>query len=152
MVHRCKECGDISKVTSGRRAEIENVKNDRPSDLHFHLRHQMLLLKCHCIFAMYGGLGKKAFFWILKRWFISWITSQNIQRLEISAILSSFLWGNLNYSMSEKLFLDIQSASWFKNLFWMASEVTGTLEHMAETKVLYTQNARLSTSCQNGCQ
>ncbi len=95
MVHRCKKCGDISKVTSGRRAEIENVKYDRPSDLHFHLRQQMLLLKCDCIFSMYGGLGKKAFFWILKRWFISRITSQNVQRLQNSANLASFLWGNL---------------------------------------------------------
>ena len=42
MVHRCKKCGDISDVTSGGIAEIENVKNDRPSGFHFHLRQQML--------------------------------------------------------------------------------------------------------------
>ena len=46
---------------------------------------------------MYGELGKKAFFWILKRRFICWITctSQNVQKLQIFAILASFLWGNL---------------------------------------------------------
>ncbi len=62
MLHRCKKCSDISEVTSGGRAEIENVKNDRPSDVHFHLCQQMLLLKCHCVSSMYGALGKKAFF------------------------------------------------------------------------------------------
>ncbi len=71
MVHRCKKCSEISEVTSGGRAEIENVKNDRPSDLQSHLRQQMLLLKCHCTFSIYGALGKKAFCRILKRWFIS---------------------------------------------------------------------------------
>ena len=40
-----------------------------------------------------------AFFWILKRGFISWITSQNIQGLQIFAILASFLWGNLKQLM-----------------------------------------------------
>ena len=49
------------KVISGGRTENENVKNDRPSDLKFHLRQQMLLEKCHCIFCIYGALGKKAF-------------------------------------------------------------------------------------------
>ena len=77
MVHRCKKCSDISEVTSGGRAEIENVKNDRSSDLQCHLHQQMLLLKCHCIFYIFGPLGKKAFCRILKRWFITWITGQN---------------------------------------------------------------------------
>ena len=36
-------------------------------------------------------IRQKAFFWILKRWFISLITSQNIQSLQIFAILASFL-------------------------------------------------------------
>ncbi len=71
MVHRCEKCGDISEVTSGGRAEVENVKNDRPSDLQFHLHQQMLLLRCYCIFYIYGALGKKAFCRILKRLFIS---------------------------------------------------------------------------------
>ncbi len=31
-----------------------------------------------------------------KRWFISCLTSQNVQRLQIFDILASFLWGNLN--------------------------------------------------------
>ncbi len=77
MVHRYKKCSDISEVTFGGRGEIENVKNDRLSDLHFHLRQQMLLLKCHCTFYMYGALDKKAFCRISKMWFItmiSWIT------------------------------------------------------------------------------
>ncbi len=52
MVHRCKKGNDISEVTSGGRAEIENVKNDRPSDLQSDLRQQMLLLKCYCTFNM----------------------------------------------------------------------------------------------------
>ena len=43
MVHRYKKYIDILKVTSGGRAEIENVKNDQPSDNHIHLRQQMLL-------------------------------------------------------------------------------------------------------------
>ncbi len=43
MVHRYKMCSNILKVTSGGRAEIENVENDQPSDLQFHLRQQMLL-------------------------------------------------------------------------------------------------------------
>ena len=38
-------------------------------------------------------IRKKAF---LKRWFISWIRGQNVQRLQIFAIFASFLWGNLN--------------------------------------------------------
>ena len=77
MVHRCKKCSEISEVTSGSRAEIENVKNDRSSDLQCHLHQQMLLLKCLCIFYIYGALVKKAFCQILKRWFISRITGQN---------------------------------------------------------------------------
>ena len=32
---------------------------------------------------------------ILNRWFIGWITSQDVQRLQIFAILDAFLWGNL---------------------------------------------------------
>ena len=48
MVHRCKKCSDISEMTSGGRAEIENIKNDEHSDLPFYLYQQMLLLKCHC--------------------------------------------------------------------------------------------------------
>ena len=56
----------ISEVTSGGRVEIENVKNDRPSDVHFHLRQQMLLLKCHCTFSIYGALGKMALCQILR--------------------------------------------------------------------------------------
>ncbi len=55
MVHRCKKCSDISEVTSGGRAAIENVKNDRPSDLQCHFLQQMLLLKRHCIFYIYGA-------------------------------------------------------------------------------------------------
>ncbi len=50
MGHRCKKCSDIPQVTSGGRAEIEDVKNDRPSDLQSHLHQQMLLLKGHCTF------------------------------------------------------------------------------------------------------
>ncbi len=68
-------------------AEIENVKNDKPSDLQFHLRQQMLLLKWHCTFYICEALGKKVFCWILKRWFISWIIGQNFQTLLISAFL-----------------------------------------------------------------
>ena len=33
MVHRYKKCSDILEVTSGDRAEIENVKNDRASSI-----------------------------------------------------------------------------------------------------------------------
>ncbi len=43
MVHRYKKWSDILNVTSGGRAEIENVKNDQSVDLQFHLRQQMLL-------------------------------------------------------------------------------------------------------------
>ena len=57
MVHRCEKCDDISELTSGGRAEIENVKNDRPSDLQLNLRQQILLLKCHCNFYTYGPSG-----------------------------------------------------------------------------------------------
>ena len=56
-----KKCSDISEVTSGVRAEIGNMKNDRPSDLQLHLRQQMLLLKCYRTFYIYGALGKKRF-------------------------------------------------------------------------------------------
>ncbi len=59
MFHRCKKCGNISEVTSGGRAKIENMKNDRPSDLQLHLHQQMLLLKCYYTFCIYGALGKK---------------------------------------------------------------------------------------------
>ena len=61
MFHRCKKCGDISELTSGGRAEIENVKNDRPSDLQLYLHQQILLLKCHCTFYIYETLDEKAF-------------------------------------------------------------------------------------------
>ncbi len=44
-------------------------------------------------------LCKKAFWQILKRGFIDGITGQNVQRLQISAILASFLWGNLKLLM-----------------------------------------------------
>ncbi len=50
MGHRCKKCSDIPEVTSGGRAEIEKVKNDKLSDLQVHLRQQMLLLKYHRTF------------------------------------------------------------------------------------------------------
>ncbi len=43
MVHRCKKCSDIVKVTSGGRAENENVKNDKLPDMQSHLCQQMLL-------------------------------------------------------------------------------------------------------------
>ena len=52
MVYRSKKSSDISEVTSGGRTEIKNVKNDRPSDLHFHVLQQTLLLKCHCTFSI----------------------------------------------------------------------------------------------------
>ncbi len=35
MVYRYKMCSDFLKVTSGGRAEIEDVKNDKPADLQF---------------------------------------------------------------------------------------------------------------------
>ncbi len=78
-------------MTSGDRAEIENVKNDRPSDWHANLCKQILFIKCHCTFYIYGPLGRKAFYRILKRCFISWITSLNIQKLQIFAIFASYL-------------------------------------------------------------
>ncbi len=71
MVCRYKKCSKVSEVTSGGRAEIENVKNDRPSDLQFHLCQQMLPLKCHYTFYIYVALGKKAFCRTLKRWYIT---------------------------------------------------------------------------------
>ncbi len=73
MVHRYKKCSDISEVTSGGTAENENVENDKVSDLQFHLRQQMLFLKYHFTFYIYGALGKKSFCRILKRLFISGI-------------------------------------------------------------------------------
>ncbi len=91
MVHRCKKCSDISEVTSGGRAEIENMKNDRPSGWQANLRQQMLLIKYHWTFYIYGPLGRKAFCWILKICFISWITSLNVQKLQIFAIFASYL-------------------------------------------------------------
>ncbi len=33
MVHRYEKRSDILKVTSGGRAQIKNVKNDKPSDV-----------------------------------------------------------------------------------------------------------------------
>ncbi len=50
-------------------------------------------------FSIYGALGKKAFCRILKRWVISWITSQNVQRLQIFAISASFLKGDIKTSL-----------------------------------------------------
>ena len=99
MVHTCKKCGDISEVTSGGRAEIENVKNDRPSDWQANLRQQMLLIKCHCTFYIYGPLGRKAFCRILKICFISWITSLNVQKLQIFAIFASYLASIVNMTI-----------------------------------------------------
>ena len=118
MVHRFKKCIEISEVTSGGGAEIENVKNDMPSDLPFHLRQQMLLLKSHCTFYIYGALGKKAFCWILKRWFISRITGQNIQKLQIllffaSSIASILKWLSQLVSECDQVVYDI--LEWFYN-------------------------------------
>ena len=42
-----------------------------------------------CTFYIYGALCKKAFRQILKRLFISWITGNNVRRLQIFAI---FAW------------------------------------------------------------
>ena len=56
----------ISEVTSGGRAEIENVKNDRPLDLQFQLCYQRSLLKCPNTFYMYGLLGKNVLARFLK--------------------------------------------------------------------------------------
>ncbi len=70
-------------------AVIENVKNDRPSDWHAHLCRQVLLLKCHYTFYMYGPLCRKAFCRILKSCSISWITSLNVQKLQIFAIFKA---------------------------------------------------------------
>ncbi len=39
--------------------------------------------------------AKKVFCRILTRWLTSWITDQNVQRLQIFAVFASFLWGNL---------------------------------------------------------
>ncbi len=66
MVHRCKKRSDISKVTSGGRAEIENVKNDRPSDFQFQFCPPMSLLKCHSIFTYMDCWEKNAFVRLLK--------------------------------------------------------------------------------------
>ncbi len=59
MIHRYKKWGDISKVTSGGRAEIKNLKNDTHS--HSPEMLQMLLLKCYCTFPIQGALGKNVF-------------------------------------------------------------------------------------------
>ena len=82
MVIRYKKCSDISELTSGGRAEIEIVENDKGSDLQFDLCKQMLLLNYNCTFCICGALGKKAFCRILKRLFISGITGQNVQRCQ----------------------------------------------------------------------
>ena len=66
----------IIKVTFGGRAEIENVKNDQPSDFQSHLRKQVPLQKSHYTFYICGALGKKVFCRILKRWFIGWIIAK----------------------------------------------------------------------------
>ncbi len=67
MAHRYKKCSDNFKVTSGHRAEVENVKNNQPLDFQCHLRQQMLLYKSHCTFYIYGELDKKVFCQILKK-------------------------------------------------------------------------------------
>ncbi len=58
MIHGCRECGDISEVASGGRAEIEIVRGGMPLDLPFHLCQRMLLLRCHCTFNIYRQWGK----------------------------------------------------------------------------------------------
>ena len=98
MVHRCKKCSEISEVTSGGGGEIEYVKNDMPPGFQFHLRQQMLLLKSHCTFYIYGALGKKVFCRILKRWFISRITGQNVQKSQILLFFASYIATILNCS------------------------------------------------------
>ena len=69
-------------------AEIENMKNDRLSHFQFQLYHQMSLLKCHSTFYIYGPLGKNDFCKILKRWLISWIIDQNVQRVLVFAVFA----------------------------------------------------------------
>ncbi len=64
---RWKKCSDILKVASVGGGEIANpnachfVKNDRPSDVYIYLRQQMLSLKYHCTFFIYGALAKMPF-------------------------------------------------------------------------------------------
>ncbi len=66
IVCRYKKCSDISDVTSGGRAEINNVKNYRPSDFHFQLCQQRSLLNCHCSFYIYGQWDQKVCTHLLK--------------------------------------------------------------------------------------
>ncbi len=47
------------------------------------------------VIQLISSLFKKGFCRILKRWFISWITDQNVQKLQIFAILASQLSGIL---------------------------------------------------------
>ncbi len=91
MVHRCKKYSDISEVTSGGRAEIENVKNDRPSDLHFNLRQQMLLVTA---FNTSMERWAKSPLFGFGKWFISQITGQN-------ADFCYFCFINIRYCLSE---------------------------------------------------
>ncbi len=42
-------------------------------------------------FYIYGALCKKAFCRILKRWFISLITGQNVQKLQILLFFASYI-------------------------------------------------------------
>ncbi len=67
MLHRCKKCSDIFKVSSVGGGEIANLKACHFSLFQFQLSHQRSLLKCHCTFYIYGPVVKKATFRFLKQ-------------------------------------------------------------------------------------
>ena len=59
-------------------------------ECHITSTNRCSFLKSPCTFYIYGALGKKAFCRILKRWLTSWITGQNVQKLQICRIHSKY--------------------------------------------------------------
>ncbi len=74
-------------------------------------------------------IRQKAFFCrILKRWFISWITGQNVQTLQIFAIFESFLWGNPKKEEIHKINKTKPSCSlWVKYKCWSTNTINKRL-------------------------
>ncbi len=65
---------------------------------HFWIFWSIILLLYHLFKIRQGALGKKAFCQIWNRWFISWITGQNVQKLQILVFFTSCIAGILKYT------------------------------------------------------
>ena len=110
----------------------------------YHLFKIGRLLKCHCTFYIYEALGKKAFCWILKRWFISCITGKNVQKLQILLFFASYI----AYILKVEGFL-ISSLSLWPTHTTLQNQVTENEHHFVILQRKWGQRNEVSFPVQN---